>query len=484
MPEFRIETDTMGEVRVPADRHYGAQTQRAVENFPISGIRLPRRLIRALGLVKRAAAETNLELGLLNADVAKAIIQAAGEVAEGTWDDEFVVDVFQTGSGTSSNMNANEVIASRANELLGGRKGDRKPVRPNDEVNKSQSSNDVIPTAIHLAVLESLDADLIPALDRLAKGLERKAAEFQDVLKTGRTHMQDAVPIMLGQEFSGWAAQVRNGIARLEAARVRMLEVPIGGTALGTGLNAHVEFGPKVAARLAKAYGAPVRQAPNLFEAMGARDALVETSGAVRTVAVSLMKIANDIRLLSCGPRTGLAEIAIPELQPGSSIMPGKVNPVMPEMMIQVCAQVVGNDHAVALGGMWGQLDLNVMMPLMAHNLLQSCAILANACRTFDERCVSGGPAMPGNPDNHKGIVANRERCRKLVEHSLMPVTALVPRLGYKEAAALAQEAHRTGKTVRQIVLEKRLVPEPELDELLDLTAMTRPGIREGAGGG
>ncbi len=484
MPEFRVETDTMGQVRVPAEAHYGAQTQRAVENFPISGIRFPRRLIRALGLIKGAAAQVNKDLGLLKAEYADAILRAAQEVADGKWDGEFVLDIFQTGSGTSTNMNANEVLSSRANELLGGKKGDRKPVRPNDEVNKCQSSNDVIPSAIHLAVLEALRHDLLPALDTLATGLEQKAAEFQDVLKTGRTHLQDAVPMMLGQEFSGYAWQARRGIARVHKAMTHLEEVPIGGTALGTGLNAHPEFGGRVCALLTKITGIPLREAENKFEAMGARDALVEASGALKVAAVSLIKIASDIRLLSCGPRTGIAEIAIPELQPGSSIMPGKVNPVMPEMLIQVGAQVIGNDAAVTLGGAFGQLDLNVMMPLMAHNLLQSVALLSSGAKVFHERCVSGGPVMPGNPDNVKGIVANRERCRKLVENSLMPVTALVPKLGYKEAAAIAQEAHRTGKTVREVVLAKKLIAEAELDALLDLTAMTQPGIREGGAGG
>ena len=481
--EFRVETDTMGPVQVPAGAHYGAQTQRAVENFPISGIRFSRRFIRALGLIKGGAAEVNKELGLLKPEYADVIFQAAQEVADGSWDGEFVLDIFQTGSGTSTNMNANEVISSRANELLGGKKGDRKPVGPNDEVNKCQSSNDVIPTAIHLAALEALQHDLLPALYALSTGLGFKADEFKDVLKTGRTHLQDAVPIMLGQEFSGYAAQVRHGIARVTGAMKHLEEVPIGGTALGTGLNAPPEFGSRMCVLLAKTTGIRLREAENTFEAMGSRDALVEASGALKVVAVSLLKIASDIRLLSCGPRTGIAEIAIPEVQPGSSIMPGKVNPVIPEMLIQVGAQVIGNDAAVTLGGVFGQLDLNVMMPLMAHNLLESTALLSSGARVFHDRCVSAGPEMRDNPDNVKGIVANRERCRTLVKNSLMPVTALVPRLGYKEAAKLAQEAHKSGKTVREVVLEKKLIPEQELDALLDLTAMTRSGNRKGAGG-
>jgi len=462
MSDFRTETDSLGEVKVPAERHWGAQTQRAVENFPISGTRFPRRFIRALGLVKLAAAEANRDLGLLDAKTADAIAKASAEVADGRWDDEFPVDVYQTGSGTSTNMNANEVIASRANEILGGSRGDRAPVRPNDEVNKGQSSNDVIPTAIHLAVLDSFDQDLIPALSGLAASLRDKAAEFSDVVKCGRTHLQDAVPITLGQEFSGWSFQVARGMHRIAAGSVRLVELPIGGTALGTGLNAHPEFGSRVCGKLKAGTGMPLMPAVNAFEAMAARDALVEASAALKVVAVSLMKIAGDLRLLACGPRAGFGEIVLPELQPGSSIMPGKVNPVMPEMMIQVAAQVIGNDLAVTMGGALGQLDLNVMMPVMAHNVLQSAALLAAAGRTFAEKCV-------------KGIAADRERCRALVERSLMPVTALVPKLGYEVAAGIAQEAHRTGKTVREVVLGRKLIPEKELDILLDLSNMTRP---------
>ena len=477
MAEFRVESDLMGDVVVPLNVHYGAQTQRAFDNFQISGIRFPRRFIRALGLIKAAAAQTNQELVLLTDDIADAIITVAMEVADGQWDAEFVLDIFQTGSGTSTNMNANEVIASRANELIGGKRGDVQPVRPIDDVNRCQSSNDVIPTTIHLAALDGIDRELLPAMEILAQGLEAKADEFQNVLKTGRTHLQDAVPIMLGQEFGGWASQLRHGIARIVAARVHLLELPIGGTALGTGLNAHPEFADRICKLLGQLATPGLRRADNAFEAIGSRDALVEASGALRTVAVSLTKIAGDIRLLSSGPRTGFAEISIPELQPGSSIMPGKVNPVMCEMMIQVCAQVIGNDTAVTLGGMMGQLDLNVMMPLMAHNLLQSITILAAACRVFDEKCVSSGPAVRDNPNNVHGISANQERCRLLVESSLMPVTALVPMLGYKIAARIARESFRTGKTIREIVLAENLVPATELDSLLDLTSMTRPPV-------
>jgi fumarate hydratase class II len=474
MTEFRTESDTMGEVRVPINVHYGAQTQRASENFKISGIRFPRSFIKMLGLVKAAAAEINMELGLISDDFAHAITAAAREVADGQWDQEFVLDIFQTGSGTSTNMNANEVIASRANELMGGTKGDVTPIQPIEHVNRCQSSNDVIPTALHLAALEGIDLDLLPAIEQLATGLEAKASEFRDVLKVGRTHLQDAVPIMLGQEFGAWAAQLRHGITRIHAARAHLLELPLGGTAIGTGLNAHPEFGERICKLLAKSAVPGARIASNLFESISARDAVVEASATLKTLAVSLVKIAGDIRLLSCGPRTGIAEISIPELQPGSSIMPGKVNPVMPEMMIQVCAQVIGNDAAVTLGGLMGQLDLNVMMPVMAHNLLQSVSLLAAACRTFDEKCVSHGPVMFTNADNASGISANRERCRLLVESSLMPVTALVPKLGYQQAAKIAAESVRTGRTIREVVLESKLIPAIELDALLNLTSMTR----------
>jgi fumarate hydratase class II len=478
MADTRRESDALGEVEVPAGVHYGAQTARAVENFPVSGLRFPPRFIRALGLIKAAAADVNRDFGLLAPEPAGAIRKAAMEVAEGKWDAEFVLDVFQTGSGTSTNMNANEVVSSRANEILGGKRGDRSPVRPNDEVNLCQSSNDVIPTALHLASLEAVTHDLLPPMAALSTGLDRKAAEFRGVLKTGRTHLQDAVPVTLGQEFEGWATQVRNSVSRIKAAAEGLKEVPLGGTAVGTGLNAHPDFGRQACAWLAQASGMPLKPASSRFEATGARDAVVHLSGALRGAAVSLAKVASDIRLLSCGPRTGLGEITVPALQPGSSIMPGKVNPVMPEMMLQVCARVAGNDATVAMAGMGGQLELNAMVPVMAFCVLESIAILGSACRLFNEKCVSGGPALPGDPDNARGIRADRERCRQLVERSLMAVTALVPRIGYKEAAAVAQEAHRTGKTVREIVLKRGLVPEAELDRLLDLSSMTEPGIR------
>lgn len=462
MSNKRIERDSLGEVAVPADVHYGAQTQRARDNFPISNLRLPRVFIKALGRIKQSAAAVNQELGLLEPDTARWISLAAEEITQGKWDPEFVVDIFQTGSGTSTNMNANEIIASRANELAGGRKGDRSPIRPNDEVNKSQSSNDVIPTAIHLAVLDATDGELLPALGCLAATLEKQAGKQDKVLKVGRTHLQDAVPIRLGQEFSAYAAQVRRAIKRIESTRGDLLELPIGGTAVGTGINAHPEFGRRMCARLAKEADKSFREAANKFEALAGRDALVEFSGSLRSCAVSLAKIASDIRLLASGPRAGFGEINLPELQPGSSIMPGKVNPVMPEMLIQVCAKVIGNDASVALGGLLGQLELNTMLPLMAHNTLESVSILATASRTFADRCV-------------EGISANPKRCRELVEKSLMPVTALVPRLGYAKAAEIAREAGAKGKTIREIVLALKLIPERELDSLLDLSGMTEP---------
>ncbi|WPD18383.1 class II fumarate hydratase [Thermaerobacter composti] len=459
---YRIERDSMGAMWVPAAALYGAQTQRAVENFPISGIRFPRPFIRALGLIKRAAAETNAELGLLDRRIADAIVQAADEVIEGKLDDHFVLDIFQTGSGTSTNMNANEVIANRAIQILGGELGSRS-VHPNDHVNMGQSSNDVIPSAIHIAALEQIERKLIPALEALRQALAEKAKAFDDVIKIGRTHLQDATPIRLGQEFSGYASMVEHGLRRLRAVREHLAELALGGTAVGTGINTHPEFPRRTIARIAEATGLPFREAENHFEAQGSRDAVVEASGQLRTVATSLMKIANDIRWLGSGPRCGIGEILIPPTQPGSSIMPGKVNPVMSEMLMMVCAQVIGNDTAIAVSNTHGNFELNVMMPVMAHNLLQSIEILANGVATFTERCV-------------RGIEANRERCEALIEGSLAMVTSLVPRLGYDTAAEIAKEAYATGRTVRQLVLEKGLLSEEEAARLLDPRRMTEPG--------
>jgi fumarate hydratase, class II len=463
MADYRTETDTMGEVQVPASAYYGAQTQRAVENFPISGIRFNRRLIRALGLLKKACAEVNLERKALEVTIGEAIVKAAQEVSEGRLDEQFPVDIFQTGSGTSSNMNANEVIANRAIEILGGVRGSKKPVHPNDHVNKGQSSNDIIPTVIHIAALEAIDRDLLPALEGLHQALRQKAKAFDPIVKIGRTHLADAVPIRLGQEFSGYAQQVANGIRRVEAARGGLSELALGGTAVGTGINSDPKFARSVIARVARQTSIAFKQAPNLFEALAARDAAVEASGALKTVACGLSKIANDIRWLGSGPRCGLAEIHIPDLQPGSSIMPAKVNPVMSEMLLMVCAQVIGNDAAITLGGLSGNFELNVMKPLIAHNLLLSIEVLARGAAAFTEKCV-------------KGIEADAERCKEMIERSLAMCTALAPRIGYEAAAAIAKEAYQTNRTVREVAREKRLMPEEELSRLLDPWRMTEPG--------
>ncbi len=460
MPDYRIESDSLGNVNVPSDMLYGAQTQRARDNFPVSSMRIPRRMIRALGLLKKAAAQVNLEKGNLTDSVANAVIQAAGEVADGDHDREFVVDIFQTGSGTSSNMNMNEVIANRAIQILGGEVGSKKPVHPNDHVNRGQSSNDIIPTAIHIAVLDAIQKDLLPNLRVLADALEAKAVEFDGIVKVGRTHLQDAVPIRLGQEFSGFAAQARKAVGRIEATMPNLSELPLGGTAVGTGLNAPEGFAPSVIAVVAGETGLPLKQNPNLFEGLASRDALVEASGALRTVAVSLMKIAEDIRWLGSGPRCGIAELILPDLQPGSSIMPGKVNPVMSEMMLQVGAQVQGNDLTVSIGGQGGHFELNTMMPVMAYNILQSIQILGNAAGVFADKCV-------------KGLKANEARCKELVEKSLALVTALAPAIRYDQAAAISKEAFKTGRTIRDLCLEKNILAEAELDKLLDAKKMT-----------
>ena len=452
----------MGPMQVPSAAYYGAQTARAVENFPISQLRFPRSFIRALGLIKKHAALTNQELGGLKPELSAAIVKAAQEVADGKWDGEFVLDIFQTGSGTSTNMNANEVIANRAMELLGGKRGD-KSVHPNDHVNRGQSSNDVIPTAIHVAALDALENRLLPSLTHLQEALEAKAQEFHDVLKIGRTHLQDATPIRLGQEFGGYASQVRHGVARLRAAEKNLGELALGGTAVGTGINTHPEFARRTIARLAAEMNLSLREADDHFEAQGGRDAVVEASGALKTVAVSLIKIANDIRLLGSGPRLGLGELKLPATQPGSSIMPGKVNPVMCEMVLQVCAQVLGNDAAITFSGSFGNFELNVMLPVMAHNLLESIELLATASDVFARRCVAG-------------LGVDRDKCRNNLELSLSNCTILAPVIGYDKAAKIAKVAFETNRTVRQVALDISGLDKARLDELLDPAKQTEPG--------
>ena len=468
--QFRTERDSLGEMQVPADALYGAQTQRAVENFPISGIRFPRRFIHALGTIKKAAAQANAELGQLDGGVADAIVRAADEVIEGRWDAQFVLDIFQTGSGTSTNMNTNEVIATRAGQLRG--EGETR-VHPNDHVNMGQSSNDVIPTAMHVAARVAIQEDLIPALERLRDALRAKAAAFDDVVKSGRTHLMDATPVRLGQEFGGYASQVEHGIRRLRAAGEELAELALGGTAVGTGTNALPGFPEAAIARISDLTGIAFREAENHFEAQGAKDAYVSASGALNTLAVSLLKIANDIRWLASGPTSGLAEITLPAVQPGSSIMPGKVNPVMSEALMMVCAQVMGNHVAVTVGGQHGNFELNVMMPVMAHNLLQSVAILAQGCDAFRTRAV-------------EGIGANRERCRELLERNPAIATALNAYIGYDEAAAVAKESAKNYESVRDVVKRRGLLSNEQLDQVLNVRDMTEPGIPGGgvAGGG
>ncbi|GAA0284303.1 class II fumarate hydratase [Cryptosporangium japonicum] len=459
--EYRIEHDTMGEVKVPAAAKWRAQTQRAVENFPISGTPIEPALIAALGRIKASAARVNAALGVIDADLAEAIAAAAEEVATGVHDAEFPVDVFQTGSGTSSNMNTNEVIATLATERLG------KPVHPNDHVNASQSSNDVFPSSIHLAATGAVSDDLIPALEHLKDALRRKQDEFKDVVKSGRTHLMDATPVTLGQEFGGYATQVELGVERLRAALPRLAELPLGGTAVGTGINTPPGFAAQVIADLATRTGLPVTEARDHFEAQGARDGLVEASGQLRTIAVGLVKIANDLRWMGSGPRAGLAEIALPDLQPGSSIMPGKVNPVIPEAVAQVAAQVIGNDATVTFAGASGSFELNVMLPVLARNVLESVRLLSNVSRLLADRCVDG-------------IVANVERMREYAESSPSIVTPLNKYIGYEEAAAIAKQALKERKTIREVVIERGHVEdgtltEQQLDAALDVLSMTRP---------
>jgi fumarate hydratase, class II len=471
MSEYRTEKDSLGEMKVPADALWGAQTQRAVENFPISDLRFPRGFIAAMGMIKKAAAEANQGLGLLEASRAESIVSAADEVIAGRHDDHFVVDIFQTGSGTSTNMNANEVIATRARQ---GGVGAGGKVHPNDHVNAGQSSNDVIPTAMQVAACVAIRDSLVPALGRLRDALEAKAAEFDGIVKSGRTHLMDATPVRLGQEFGGFAAQIRQSIRRIEEAARDLAELPLGGTAVGTGINTHADFAQSAIARLSEYTGIEFREAENHFERQATRDTVVYAHGALNATAVSMMKIANDLRWLASGPRAGLAEITLPSIQPGSSIMPGKVNPVIPEAVTMVAAQVMGNHTTITVGGQGSYFELNVMMPIMAHALLQSIALLGRASDVLAEKCVAG-------------ITANEERCRELLEGNLSLATALAPKIGYDLAASIAKQAFKEGKTARNAARESSGLDEAELDELLDARAMTEPGIPGGGlmpGGG
>ena len=459
---MRIEHDSMGEVAVPDDAYYGASTQRAVDNFPISDLRFGRRFIWALGLIKTAAAETNASIGVVDAEKAAAIVTAGEEMMAGKFDDQFVVDIFQTGSGTSTNMNANEVLANRASEILDGDIGS-KLVHPNDEVNASQSSNDVIPTAMHMAAVASIEEDLLPALRDLGASLGAKAEEFDDVLKSGRTHLQDATPIRLGQEFSGYAAQVGKGIDRIEVVQAELLELALGGTAVGTGINAPGGFAAGTIEIMNRRSGHDFREADNHFEAQAAKDAYVNASGVLKTMATSLFKIANDLRWLSSGPRNAIGEITLPSLQPGSSIMPGKVNPVIPEAVMMIASRVYGNDTTITWGGANGNFELNVMMPVMAHAMLESIELLASGARVLKDKTVDG-------------IIANEERAAWLLDQNAIIATALVPHIGYDKAAEVTKKAFAEGRGVREVALELDVLPEDELDAALDVRPMTEGG--------
>ena len=463
---YRVEKDSMGPVRVPKEAYYGAQTQRAIENFPISGLRFQPELIHALGLIKYAAAKVNHDLHLVNARISGAIQRASAEVMKGTWNEQFVLDIFQTGSGTSTNMNANEVIANRANELLGFAKGTYRPIHPNDHVNLGQSSNDVFPTSIHIAAVILIRRELIPALRDLHKALKQKAKAFHSILKIGRTHLQDATPLRLGQEFGGYARQAELSIRRLENVLFSLSELPLGGTAVGTGINTHPRFARKVIAIINKKTGHRFREAADHFEAQGARDGLVEAGAVLKTLAVSMIKIANDIRWMGSGPRCGIGEIHLPDTQPGSSIMPGKVNPVIAESLVQVCVQVIGNDAAIALGGLSGNFELNVMMPVMAYNVHQSITLLARGVANFSKRCL-------------QGLEADRERCEEMIEKSLALVTALTPRIGYDRAARLAKKAYDQRRTIREVVEEENILSREELSRILDPRSMISPGLKK-----
>ncbi len=460
--EYRVESDSMGEVKVPADKYYGAQTARSLMNFKIGGERFPRELIRALGILKKAAALTNQELGTLSADKAELIVQAADEVIEGKLDEHFPLVVWQTGSGTQTNMNSNEVIANRAIELAGGELGSKKPIHPNDDVNKAQSSNDTFPTAMHIAAVEQVHHKLIPAVTLLRDSLLQKSEEFKDVVKIGRTHLMDAVPLTLGQEFSGYAAQLTHNLKRIENSLDYLYELALGGTAVGTGLNTHPEFAVKAAAKISEMTDLPFRTAENKFEALAAHDAIVEMSGTLKTLAASLMKIANDVRWLGSGPRCGIGEISLPANEPGSSIMPGKVNPTQSEAMTMVAAQVMGNDVAINFGGASGNFELNVFKPVMIYNLLQSIRLLADTCVSFNDKAVAG-------------IEANPDKINHYLNDSLMLVTALNPHIGYDNAAKVAKKAHVEGSTLKAAAVALGMLTEEEFDKYVRPEKMTGP---------
>ena len=462
--EFRVEQDSMGQVEVPSDRYWGAQTQRSVQNFKIGGERFPREMIWALGIVKQSVAEVNRDLGLLTPDETEVIRQATQEVIDGKLDDHFPLVVWQTGSGTQTNMNVNEVVANRAIEILGGVLGSKKPIHPNDHVNKSQSTNDSFPTAIHLAVVDRIEHHLKPMVTRLRESLADKSNEFAEIVKIGRTHLQDATPLTLGQEFSGYVQQLDNAIRAINHTFLHLFELPIGGTAVGTGLNTHPEYAELAAKKMAQKTGQDFVSAPNKFAVLGARDALVEASGALKTLACALNKIANDIRWLGSGPRCGIGEIILPANEPGSSIMPGKVNPTQCEALTMVCSQVIGNDTAITVAGSSGNFELNVYMPVMAFNILQSIRLLGDACDSFDQHCVIG-------------IKPNLHQINQYLHDSLMLVTALTPHIGYDQAAEVAKKAHETGKTLKEIVISRKLLTEQEFDQAVVPADMTRPNL-------
>jgi len=459
---YRVETDTMGEIKVPSNKYYGAQTARSLMNFKIGGEKMPKELIRAFGILKKAAAITNMELGILSAEKADLIVQAADEVIEGKLNDHFPLVVWQTGSGTQTNMNVNEVISNRAIEITGGVMGSKKPIHPNDDVNKAQSSNDTFPAAMHIAAVEEIHRTLIPMVTKLRDALQAKAEEFEKIIKIGRTHLMDAVPLTLGQEFSGYVQMLTNGLARINAAMPRMYEIALGGTAVGTGLNTHPQFAVKVADKIAELTGKPIVTAPNKFESLASHDAMVEFHGVLKTLAASLMKIANDIRWLGSGPRCGLGELMLPENEPGSSIMPGKVNPTQSEAMTMVCAQVFGNDVAVNFGGAMGNFELNVFKPVIIYNVLQSINLIADACESFTDHCVVGIEAIKVNINKH-------------LENSLMLVTALNPHIGYDNAAKVAKKAHKENKTLKQAVVELGLLTDEEFDKFVRPENMIGP---------